>query len=246
MAETVASLVPRAGFIFDGTVLDPGRSTLEFPIDRPTAVVRVNEIFRAPPDLGQQPGAVVTVVLGEDGQVRSDEQATFFTNGWLYGETIAVVEVGRWRSSDVEARTKGPREELSMAITREDERPLAERVASAQLIVVGKVTGLARAPEERRRLITEHDPDWWEAQIEVQRALKGKPQGGGVRVGFAASTDVAWFRAPKLQPGQEGVWLLQRGEAVGREGLVVVDPLDAHAKDSAVIEQIGRLSQQRA
>ena len=37
---------------------------------------------------------------------------------------------------------------------------------------------------------------------------------------FAASDDVAWFRSPKLTVGQQGVFLLRRGETAGTYVLI--------------------------
>jgi hypothetical protein len=63
------------------------------------------------------------------------------------------------------------------------------------------------------RRISEHDPDWHEAVVQVDSVAKGRPPAGGIVIGFPLSRDVAWYRAPKFQVGQRGVWLLRSTRA---------------------------------
>jgi hypothetical protein len=55
---------------------------------------------------------------------------------------------------------------------------------------------------------SEHDPQWHEAEIEIEEVVKGDVPEARTVVLFPASTDVMWYRAPKLTPGQQGVWVL--------------------------------------
>jgi hypothetical protein len=70
----------------------------------------------------------------------------------------------------------------------------------------------------RRKPITEHDPQWREAEIEVDAVEKGGTGKKKVVVRFPGSDDVRWYKAPKFQPGQEGVFILQKaaGETAAR------------------------------
>jgi len=43
--------------------------------------------------------------------------------------------------------------------------------------------------------------------------LKGEPDSQTVKIRFPASTDIRWYKAPKLTPGQEGVFILHTGES---------------------------------
>jgi hypothetical protein len=65
------------------------------------------------------------------------------------------------------------------------------------------------APAARGR-ISEHDPMWREAVIEVNDVHKGNASPRQVIVRFPSSRDIRWHKAPKFHPGQEGVFLLKK------------------------------------
>lgn len=102
------------------------------------------------------------------------------------------------------------------------------RFAAADVVVSGRVGQLrAAAPRTQRGAlpgpITEHDPQWREAVVEVTAVHKGRRVPRSIRVRFPASTDVAWARAPKLHAGQQGTFLLKR-DAAGYTIIDLVDP----------------------
>src|SRR5436190_1819597 len=72
--------------------------------------------------------------------------------------------------------------------------PLRARARKADLIVSGRVVDLSplegAGPETGAQVTSEHDPQWWHAEIAVDEVLKGKHQGGTVRVAFPSSADV--------------------------------------------------------
>ena len=61
--------------------------------------------------------------------------------------------------------------------------------------------------------ITEHEPQWREAIIQVDEVLKGTHQEKQVVVRFPGSTDVMWHGAPKFEPGQQGYFILHQAES---------------------------------
>jgi len=90
---------------------------------------------------------------------------------------------------------------------------LLARIQSAPVVVVGHVREI-RQPKSAaagagRARITEHDPAIAEAVIDVDEELKGKSPGKQVVVRFPTSTDVMWYRYPKLETGHSGVFILQ-------------------------------------
>lgn len=90
-------------------------------------------------------------------------------------------------------------------------------------MIFGRVASIE--PVANNGPISEHDPVWKRATIEVFEALKGTASPGSkISVYFASSTDVAWFGAPKLVVGEQGVWLLQPNTP----GPAVLTPHDAH------------------
>jgi hypothetical protein len=92
---------------------------------------------------------------------------------------------------------------------------LLARIQSAPLVVVGHVREVRRPSKAAAGKktgpvrITEHDPAIAEAVIDVDEEIKGKPPGKQVVVSFPTSTDVMWFRYPKLEAGKSGVFILQ-------------------------------------
>jgi hypothetical protein len=87
------------------------------------------------------------------------------------------------------------------------------------MVVAGRVdqvrpAELGAAPARPKR-ITEHDPNWQEAIIQVQEGLKGAQAGEQVVVRFPASLDVAWVGAPKFAVGEEGTFLLHKDSTTG-------------------------------
>jgi len=73
---------------------------------------------------------------------------------------------------------------------------------------------LAATPGRPKR-ITEHDPDWQEAIIQVEAGLKGARAGEQVVVRFPGSSDVAWVGTPRFAVGQEGTFLLHKDSTTG-------------------------------
>jgi len=73
---------------------------------------------------------------------------------------------------------------------------------------------LAAAPTRPKR-ITEHDPDWQEAIIQVEDGIKGAQAGEQVVVRFPGSSDVAWVGTPKFAVGEEGTFLLHKDSTTG-------------------------------
>src|SRR2546429_7046055 len=87
------------------------------------------------------------------------------------------------------------------------------------MVVAGRVeqvrpADLGAAPTRPQR-ITEHDPDWQEAIIQVDDGIKGAQAGERVVVRFPGSRDVAWVGTPRFAPGQEGTFLLHKDSVTG-------------------------------
>lgn len=198
-----------AQFVFRGTIQRIEASNLKIvKADSGTAVVRVDEVLKAAPSLGDFTGRDVTVKLAKPGDATAGEQAVFFTKGWLYGETLAVIEIGRLY--DDAALVRG---QVAAAMHHAANKELGGRLAGAALIVAGRVVevhpaAVVGAVGEG----SEHDPQWWEAVVQVDTVFKGKPAGQRITFFFPASQDVVWAEAPKPAVGSDGVWLLYRDQ----------------------------------
>lgn len=223
----------RARFIFRGTVQKLASSNLAAaPANAGTLVVRIEEIITSPPVLTQFVGRDITVQFEGRPKLKTGQSAIFYTNGWLFGETIAV-----------RALTAEPAEKQPAVASRAARDPvqnlkrqnLQARLASADVVVAGKVSAVRLPPDEAAKVsgkaaaavagrraakgagpppmrgpVSEHDPKWREAVIEVAKTEKGSPRSKEVVVRFPSSNDVRWYKAPKFVPGQEGVFILHK------------------------------------
>ena len=119
-----------------------------------------------------------------------------------------------------------PPDQVSQSNGAED--LLTQRLAQSVAVIHGVVTDTAPAAGAGPAFRSQHDPDWWQATVEVSSVEKGAAPAGTMSVMFANGLDIAWVRSPKLSKGAEGIFLLQDKDPFGRglPGLAVVDPLD--------------------
>jgi len=177
------------------------------------AIVVVNQVIQAPELLRHIAGQRITVFHAK--KIEIGQRAKFYSEALVFGESIAV-EV-KW-IQPVEAE---PAPALADAAGNLHAQRAQERFDAADLVVTGRVKAV-HAPEaasvaaamgsNSSTRITEHDPMWNDAVIEVHEVHKGDAPSGEVVIRFPSSTDVKWYRAPKFQPGQEGVFMLHREE----------------------------------
>ncbi len=205
----VLALLKQTTFSFLGTVERLGAATMpDVPIDKRTAVVQVDEVLHAPSTFAQLGGSTITVQLAAD--AKEGQQFAFFTNGLAFGSSVAVTEVGRRPANEMAphlaratAMGGSPFADLQAELDAETLRAHAKEAAA---VVTGRVTALAQAAPVG---MSEHDPAWCTATIDVQHVASGK----GVRAGELAvlypnSLDVRWHDVPKPKMGQEGLFIL--------------------------------------
>ncbi len=214
-----AALVKQSDIIFVGTVTKVGAvAAPDLPASPRTVVVRVDQIFEKPAAVALNPGDAVTVAIKQPGSLKEGAQATFYTTGWIFGRGVAVREVGH-EPARSQLLAAVQQESVTRARQQVNDADLRARAQAAAMVVVGRVeqvrpATLAAAPNRPKR-ITEHDPDWQEAVIQVEEAVKGAQAGQRVVVRFPGSEDVAFVGTPKLAVGQEGTFLLQKDSATG-------------------------------
>jgi hypothetical protein len=95
-------------------------------------------------------------------------------------------------------------------------------VSDADIVVSGRVVSVRLLDESVRSRgktavaapstghVSEHSARWNEAIVEVQTVEKGRESHKQIVVRFPRSTDVAWAKAPKFEPGQEGLFVLHK------------------------------------
>ena len=232
MTEEVEQQIQKSSYIFVGTVQKTNATTVPLvPASDRTAIVRVEEVLSAPKNLADYSNHDVTVQLREGSTVKAGDRLAFFTNGGMFGASVALVELGH---VEVGRDTQGLRRQIAQAFQKKDDEDLRKRIVKSSLIVAGKVKKTGPAKLNERQPLTEHDPQWQEAEIAIETVHKGQLSARTVPVLFAASTDTMWFRSPKLKEGQDGIFLLHK-DSVRWPGIkdryVLVDPLDYQPKE---------------
>jgi hypothetical protein len=216
-----------AKFVFEGTVRKEKATTMkEVAADDQTVVVRVDRIIASSEALAGFAGHEITVQLGEKAdRVTKGQAYVFYTNGWVFGDGLAVRSVGHEKATKAATATRAiqPHDPVRTLASRETR----SQAAAAALIVSGRVSAVrlpSAEPKTRAALavrergaatepISEHAPLWREAVIDIDQVHRGSHKAKQVVVRFPSSNDVRWHRAPKFRAGQEGVFLLHKGQA---------------------------------
>lgn len=220
-------LVRQSTFIFEGTITKLQAATMPIvSVSDNTIVVKVERIYHAPKLLGDRTSKEVTVLVKDPTGLQVGEQALFFAQGWLLGEGVAVQEMGRLKKGIL----VNPGEHIAAAGQSIADQNLQRRIASADVVVMGKVSETKlRAEPDRPRPITEHDPQWQEAILEVEAVFKGDASLKRIVVLFPGTLDVAWVNVPKFKVGQEAIWILHRDPTL--QAYTALDPLDFQPKN---------------
>ena len=224
-----ATLVKQSDIIFIGTVTQVGAVAVpEVPASDRTVVVHVDQVLEKPAAVALGAGDSVTVQTAQPGSLKPGSQATFYTTGWIFGQGVAVREVGHEPGhspvavADQQAAVARARLEMNDA-------DLKAHIQKAAMVVAGRVEqvrpaelagGAGGAPAHRIR-ISEHDAQWQEAIIQVQDGIKGAQAGEQVVVRFPTSLDVAWVGTPRFTVGQEGTFLLHKDSTTGSPETVI-------------------------
>ena len=228
MAEGTRSeeLAAQAKFVFQGTVRQVRATTMrEVPVTDNTVVVRVDRLIHASEALTDYAGQEITVQLAAGENVQEGQTYIFYTNGWIFGDGLAVQSIGHELATApaVASLSIHPDDPVRSLETRE----ALTQAAQADLIVTGSVsavrlpaeevaarsTAMARGQTTER--ISEHAPLWHEAVIDIDEVVKGSHAERQVVVRFPSSTDVRWHQAPKFRTGQDGVFMLHKEQLAG-------------------------------
>jgi hypothetical protein len=231
----ISEWLQQAQWVVRATVEETTKSTVAvLPSSSNTVALRVDEILYGPEAFADHKNRVVTLYSSQPTGLVKGYRAVFFTRSWVYGDNLAVVEVGRVE----EDPTRNIRNEIQSAHSALADQKLLERIRRAELVIVGKVVKTQPAHETQRRQVeTEHDPEWWMASVEVVSTVMGKVSEHVISVLFPSSRDEMWIDSPKLAPGQTWILILQRNQVekgwpvLRLPGLTALDPLDVQPPD---------------
>jgi hypothetical protein len=217
VAQERAEMLATSDIVFTGTVMHHGTASFYgVPVSENTVVVRVDEVIDQPAKVALRAGDTVTVQVLDPAPLGSGVQATFYTQGWIFGEGVAVREVGHELVVQAAGVAQG-QDAQTIRQQRQDEQ-LRARIAAADMVMLGRVVTVGPSTLSQfqaARPITEHDARWQEAVIEVETGIKGVGDAQRVVVRFPTSMDVQWFNAPRFAAGQEGVFICTTDQISG-------------------------------
>jgi len=212
--QQIKTYAAQSTLVFTGKVIKLKAATLDGIKTDNTAIVQVERVVTAPPAFAALGGQQVTVRLKSMAGVAKGSSMTFFTNGWIYGASLAVDAVAAVKEPATKALAGLVQEERSS----EGDSVLKRRLDSAAMAVVGKVSQVEPSAQGTTH-ISEHDPVWYEATIDVDETIKGKKGAKQVTVLFPKSDDVRWHKVGKYEQGQQGIFLLQQGRKQDPKGI---------------------------
>jgi len=223
MPARKAAQTEKPTFVFKGTIKKLKSATMKtVAVDSNTVVVTVDQLIEAPPDLAAYAGQEITVQLSGAIKPKVGQQLIFHTVSGQYGESIEVRSLSEEPFQASHSALLGADVD---PVERHLDRERRRHFDDADLVVSGKVLAVTLPPGEqaasasksalaaaptRRKPVSEHDPKWRDAVVEVDDVHKGKHKKKKIIVRFPASTDVMWYNAPKFHPGQQGHFLLQK------------------------------------
>jgi hypothetical protein len=105
---------------------------------------------------------------------------------------------------------------------------VTDRLRRAVLVVKGRVVSIHPLEQARPGPRSEHNPEWWQASVEVAEIYKGQSKDKVITVLFPNSSDIAWYKSHKFKPGEEGFFVLETQPAAEYriQGFTALDPLD--------------------
>jgi hypothetical protein len=220
MPARSGKLEQKPTFIFKGTIKKLKCATMkDVPVNDRTAIVKVDQIIEAPPALLDYQGQDITVQISGRQKLKVGQEMIFHTTNFVFGDSIAVESLREDAAESEQLATPS-------AVPDPVERKRREHFDAADVVVSGKVVSVRLLSETAEEAganaaysdqvpggpVSEHDPDWREAIVEVKEIHKGNPE-KQIVVRFPASTDVMWYAAPKFHPGQQGYFMLHKEEA---------------------------------
>ena len=216
----------QSAFVFTGKVVKSKAATMQQLAGDDTAIMEVIKIVNAPAMFASVSGHKITVRFKKMPKLKAGQLLTVFSNGWVFGESLAVDAVGyvdeTIKTTEAAKSTMAGKSNMAMsvqnAVSDSKDAVLKQRLDSAAMGVVGEVTNIQKSDMEATH-ISEHNPIWHEATIKVDEVVKGKKGTKTVKVMFPASDDVRWRTVHKYTEGQKGIWLIQKGKKQDPKGI---------------------------
>ena len=201
--------LPESHFTFLGTIRLLGTSTLDLEATDSLAVIRVEDVYQAPPQLPELRGSLVTVQLKDPGSAKVGDARVYFTRLLRVGESIGVVEMGSLEGKEAKD-VKALRERI---LRDQEQRMRAARrkwLDGVDRVIRAKVTRVREpGPEER----PEWNRPWVEVRLAVAKTFKGPREDSlTAYYGFPDPASGVGPAPPGMGPpalGWQGIFLLE-------------------------------------
>jgi hypothetical protein len=232
--QSISDLVQSSTFIFSGTVLELGASSVpSVSPNEKLITARLDKSLRTDPVLGDLRGKTITVAVGSSENFSPGQQVVFFANSWVHGRGIAVREVAHLDA--------GQTDRVAAAVAELPQRHLLDRLQDAEVVVESTITNI----DPPGFTLDQHDGLWAKAHLAVNATLKGGALAPATFY-FATAEWPPWNRMPRFKEGQAGVFLLHipPPDTVKESGTLPAGSLIAmDAADFQDKSQAGRIKQ---
>ena len=88
--QQISKYVAQSSFVFTGKVVKLKAATMSGIKTDDTAVVQIDHIVTAPAMFTALSGQQITVRFKKLTSIKKGSTMTFFTNGWIFGSSVAV------------------------------------------------------------------------------------------------------------------------------------------------------------
>ena len=227
--RAIKDCVEQSTFAFIGTVTTPASSTMPIHItpSDSTFTVSVDDTIIVPRRLRDHLGQQIMLVSDGPAHVTQGERFYFLVTGFFHGTNMAAREFCRFA---VDPDSLLIRDYINQARTELANEKIKDRLKAAEVVVVGRIAGISPFTRgtPQQSIASEHNPDWWEAQVEVLSTEKGRARSSLTAL-FAHSADPAWVLAPKLVASRDSLILILDKTHIREfdvDSLTVINPLD--------------------
>lgn len=237
-AQNLDRLMGLSNIIFVGTVTDTNAPAVPgLAAGQGKVLTRIDSALVAPAALAPLEGRTVTLVSEEGKAPALNERFIFFTQPLLVGKELTLQEIGRLSV----AAADDLRRQIQSSELRLDDGRLRQRLDAVDAVAIARVATIDTTVPPPQVPVTEHDPQWQRASLEISEVLSGDLRDRTVTLVFPGTLDVAWVGAPRPGTQQQAVWLLTFNRDLN--AYTALDPLDVQPVEQA--DRIRRLVVER-
>lgn len=200
--------VPRSSFIFIGKILVMHSTLTDEDSTSNLAIVEVQRVIDAPENMKAFEKQQVTVRLLKPETVKEGAELLIYSEPYWFGESIGVEEIASYTPETDMYKTADLEKQIVLQRQKIQNSTITGLLKSSDLVISGKVLKIVDLPMDGM-MVTEHNPEWKIAEIQVSEVLKGTTADKTIQVMFASGKDVMYIDSPKLMEGDDGIFMAQ-------------------------------------